>query len=209
MTREPSDRKAGKSAASYPSEPLFRTRDANRSDIAAIAAIYGFHVAHGAGTFEEVAPSAEEMRRRFDNVKARGLPWRVAEAEGAIVGYCYASPYHDRSAYRFTVQSSIYVDKRWHGRGVGIALLQDVIQACQVQGYRQIMAAIGDSRNAGALRLHASAGYRTIGHALRVGVKFGRWVDVVYVQRALCDPSVPPPASDPVGYLAPADQTGP
>ncbi len=208
MNSGPNRHEKGEAVADAASSPFY-TRDATRMDIAAIAAIYGFHVAQGAGTFEEVAPSPDEMRRRFDNVRARGLPWRVAEIGGAVIGYCYASPYNARSAYKFTVQSSVYVDLRWQHRGIGIALLQDVIRACKALGYHQIIAAIGDSRNEGALRLHTVAGYRTIGQALRVGVKLGRWMDIVYMQRALSDPNVPPPAGDPIGFCAAEDQTGP
>jgi L-amino acid N-acyltransferase YncA len=187
----------------------FNIRDAARIDVPAVASIYGFHVAHGTGTFEEVAPTVDEMQRRFDNVKARGLPWRVAETDGSVVGYCYVSLYNPRSAYKFTVQNSIYVHRSWQRRGIGLALLQDVIRTCQLLGYHQIIAAIGDSRNEATLRLHTLAGYRTIGHALHVGVKFGRWLDVVYMQRALGDPTFAPPDIDPTGYCAASDQTGP
>ena len=186
-----------------------KIRNAEHSDATRISAIYGVHVSDGAGTFEEVAPAAEEIRRRMENVKARGLPWHVAEAKGELVGFCYASPYHARSAYKFTVQTSVYVDSGWHRRGIGVALLDSIAVACRKLGYCQIMAAVGDSRNDGALRLHARAGYRTVGHAVRVGVKFGRWMDVVYLQRSLCDASAPPADVGPVGYLPPTDQTGP
>lgn len=187
----------------------FHIRDAQSTDAADVGAIYGFHVADGAGSFEEVAPATDEIRRRMEAVRARGLPWRVAEAVGSIVGYCYASPYHSRSAYKFTVQTSIYVARDWQHRGVGIALLNEVVAACKRLGYCQIMAAIGDSHNDAALKLHARAGFRTIGHAVRVGVKFGRWTDVVYMQRFLGDVADPPPANDPVGYISSSDQTGP
>jgi phosphinothricin acetyltransferase len=187
----------------------FKIRTAAPADAERVAAIYGFHVADGAGTFEEVAPAAEEIRRRMENVRARGLPWHVAEANGNQIGFCYASPYHARSAYRFTVQTSVYVDRGWHRRGIGLALLDSVAAACQKLGYCQAMAAVGDSRNEAALKLHARAGYRTVGHAVRVGVKFGRWMDVVYLQRSLCDANAPPADVDPVGYIPPVDQTGP
>ncbi len=187
----------------------FQIRSAQPADAIAISAIYGFHVTDGSGTFEEVAPAADEIRRRMESVRARGLPWVVAEAAGRVIGYCYASPYHSRSAYRFTVQSSVYVVPEWQHRGVGLSLLNQIADACRQLGYCQIMAAVGDSHNDTALRLHARAGFRTIGHALRVGVKFGRWVDVVYMQRVLDDPAAPPPASDPLGYISPSDQTGP
>jgi L-amino acid N-acyltransferase YncA len=187
----------------------YRTRSAEFEDAVQIAQIYGYHVAEGAGTFEEVAPTADEIRRRMENVKARGLPWQVAEIAGRLVGYCYASPYHPRSAYKFTAQTSVYVDRSWQRRGIGLTLLQAVLALCDELGYCQVMAAVGDSRNESALRLHARAGYRTVGHALRVGVKFGRWVDVVYMQRSLGDPTDPPPRAGPRGYLPPSDQTGP
>jgi L-amino acid N-acyltransferase YncA len=201
--------KPDSSSSIKPYPGTIRIRDATRSDAAEICAIYGYHVVHGTGSFEEVAPSVDEIRRRFDNVRARRLPWLVAEANRTIVGFCYVSPYHRRSAHRFTVQSSIYVDRIVQNQGIGLALLQEIIQACEALGYRQIMAAIGDSRNDGALKLHARAGYRTIGHAVRVGVKFGLWTDVVYVQRALGDPNAPPSVEDPIGYLTPSDQTEP
>jgi phosphinothricin acetyltransferase len=191
------------------STDVFKVRNAVRDDAAQIARIYGIHVSEGAGSFEEVAPTSEEISRRMKNVNVHGLPWKAAEARGGVVGYCYASPYHSRSAYKFTVQSSVYVDGQWQGRGIGLALLNAVIASCKQLGYCQLMAAVGDSHNEAALRLHARAGFRTIGHAVRVGVKFGRWTDVVYLQRALRDACDPPPDSDPIGYVPPTDQTGP
>jgi L-amino acid N-acyltransferase YncA len=184
-------------------------RDATLSDFPAIAAIYAHHVLTGLGSFEEVPPSADELRRRFQGVRARGLPWRVAELDGRMAGYCYASPYHARSAYRFTVQDSVYVAEDCIGRGVGTALLEDVIDACTQNGYRQMIAVVGDSGNEASLRLHARLGFRTVGQALRVGVKFGRWVDIVHLQRPLGEQTARPPVDDPVGYTPLADQTGP
>ncbi|MDA8050186.1 MAG: GNAT family N-acetyltransferase [Rhodospirillales bacterium] len=184
-------------------------REAVPADFPLIAGIYAHHVQTGLASFEEVPPSAEELRRRFQAVRARGLPWRVAEVEGRLVGYCYASPYHSRSAYRFTVQDSVYVAEDSIGRGVGTALLGEVLEACAATGYRQMMAVIGDSANEASLRLHARLGFRTIGQALAVGVKFGRWVDIVYLQRPLGEQTARPPTEDPEGYAPPADQAGP
>jgi L-amino acid N-acyltransferase YncA len=133
----------------------------------------------------------------------------VAELAGKLAGYCYASPYHARSAYRFTVQDSVYVAEDCIGRGVGTALLQRVIETCTTRGYRQMIAVVGDSGNEASLRLHARLGFRTIGQTLRVGVKFGRWVDIVHLQRALGEDSARPPTEDPVGYVPVSDQTGP
>jgi phosphinothricin acetyltransferase len=184
-------------------------RDAVAADFPAIAALYAHHVQTGLASFEEVPPSAEEMLRRFAGIQARGLPWLVAEFGGTLAGYCYASPYHARSAYRFTVQDSVYVAEECIGRGVGTALLQKVIGTCTAQGYRQMIAVVGDSGNEASLRLHARLGFRTIGQTLRVGVKFGRWVDIVHLQRALGEDTARPPTEDPAGYVAVSDQTGP
>jgi phosphinothricin acetyltransferase len=184
-------------------------RAATAADFPAIAAIYAHHVQTGLASFEEMPPSLEEMLRRFNGVRARGLPWQVAELGGRVVGYCYASLYHARSAYRFTVQDSVYVAEDSIGRGVGTALLEAVIEDCGAKGYRQMIAVVGDSANEASLRLHARLGFRTIGQALRVGVKFGRWVDIVYLQRAIGEETARPPAEDPIGYIPPADQTGP
>lgn len=187
--------------------PLVRA--ATGADLPAITAIYAHHVQTGLASFEEVPPSTEEMLRRFHGVRARGLPWLVAELGGRIAGYCYASLYHARSAYRFTVQDSVYVAEDCIGRGVGTALLQSVIDDCAARGYREMIAVVGDSANEASLRLHARLGFRTVGQALRVGVKFGRWVDIVYLQRPIGEPTARPPAEDPAGYTAMADQTGP
>ncbi len=184
-------------------------RDALAADFQVIAALYAHHVQTGLASFEEVPPSADEMLRRFQGVRARGLPWRVAEFDGRLAGYCYASPYHARSAYRFTVQDSVYVAEDCIGRGVGTVLLQDVIEICTARGYRQMIAVVGDSGNEASLRLHARLGFRTIGQTLRVGVKFGRWVDIVHLQRSLGNETARPPQEDPAGYVAVSDQTGP
>jgi phosphinothricin acetyltransferase len=184
-------------------------RAAAPPDFPAIASIYAHHVQTGLASFEEVPPSADEMRRRFQGVQRRGLPWLVAELDGRLVGYCYASPFHTRSAYRFSVQDSVYVAEDCIGHGIGTHLLQQVIEICTQAGYRQMMAVVGDSGNEASLRLHARLGFRTIGQALRIGVKFGRWVDVVYLQRPLGEPGTRPPARDPVGYAPVADETGP
>lgn len=181
-------------------------RDAEIADMAAVAAIYAHHVQTGYGSFEEIPPSVEEMIRRLDNIRARGLPWRLAEIDGRTVGYCYAGPYQSRSAYRFTVQDSIYIDERWINRGIGSTLLGDVIRICTDLGYRQMMAGVGDSGNDGSLRLHTRMGFRTVGHAVNVGIKFGRWLDVVYLQRTLGEDRTDVPAEPPTGYLPPADQ---
>ena len=160
-------------------------RPSRDDDIAAIAAIYGHHVLHGVASFEEVPPSVEEMARRRADIVARGFPYLVAERGGKLVGYCYAGPYRARVGYRFSVEDSIYIDANEVGRGVGRALLAAVIDDVAAQGYRQMIAVIGGSETIASIRLHAALGFTQIGVFPAIGFKFGRWVDSVYMQRAL------------------------
>ncbi len=160
-------------------------RDARDDDIGAIQAIYAHHVLHGTASFEEVAPSVDEIARRRADVLARGMPYLVAEVDRSVVGYSYASPYRARPAYRFSIENSVYVQ---HGRGrggVGRALLAALIERCEQGPWRQMIAVIGDSANAASIGLHASLGFRNVGTFTDVGFKFGRWLDSVLMQRAL------------------------
>jgi L-amino acid N-acyltransferase YncA len=171
-----------------------RLREAAPEDAATFAVIYGHHVRTGLGSFEEVPPSTEEMGRRLERVRALGLPWLVAEAEhGGVGAFCYAGPHKERAAYRFTVEDSVYVHPRHLRRGLGRALLAAVVERCAALGYRQMLAVIGDAGNVGSLGLHTALGFREIGRAEAVGFKHGRWVDVVYMQRALGPGSSLPP----------------
>jgi phosphinothricin acetyltransferase len=163
--------------------PLIRpSRD---EDVATIAAIYGHHVLHGLASFEEVAPAAEEVARRRADIIARNLPYLVAELGGRIVGYCYASLFRPRPAYRFTLEDSIYIDEAWTGRGIGRALLEAVIDRGTELGYRQMVGVIGGRETLPSIRLHRALGFAEIGTLPAVGFKFGRWVDVVLMQRPL------------------------
>ena len=150
-----------------------------------VTRIYAHYVLRGTATFEEVAPSDEEMGRRYNKTAAQGLPWLVAEANGAVAGYAYASRFHERSAYRFTLEDSVYVDPEHHRRGAGRALLAELITRCEALGYRQMIAAIGDSGNHASIGLHRALGFRDVGVYGSVGLKFGRWLDVVLMQRSL------------------------
>jgi phosphinothricin acetyltransferase len=160
-------------------------RPSRDEDVAVIAAIYGHHVLHGVASFEDVAPSVEEMRRRRGAIVARGFPYLVAERAGRVVGYCYAGSYRARIGYRFTVEDSIYIDQSEVGRGIGRALLTQVIDRVVEQGYRQMIAVIGGSETVPSIRLHAALGFVQIGIFPAIGFKFGRWIDSVYMQRAL------------------------
>ena len=181
--------------------PPFPLRDATPDDMDAVARIYAHYVRTSVYTFEEVPPTAEEMRARLQRVRENGLPWRVAEGSGgAVIGYAYAGPFRARSAYRYTVENSVYVAADQARRGLGSALMRDLIVACTRLGYRQMMAVIGDSANEASIRLHARLGFRAIGNEAAVGFKFGRWIDVVQMQLALGEGGSAVPVTDPVGY---------
>lgn len=181
--------------------PSIHLRDLAVEDMAEITQIYTHYVQSTCYTFEEVAPGVDEMRRRFDAVRAAELPWRVAEVEkSGIAGYVYAAAFRPRSAYRYVVENSVYVHPEWIHRGVGIALMKDLIRECAALGYRQMLAVIGDSTNDASIRLHTRLGFRTIGHQEAVGMKFGRWVDVVQMQLALGDGRTTVPTASPRGY---------
>lgn len=169
-------------------------RPAIEADIDAIQAIYAHHVLTGTATFEEVPPDIAEMERRRATVAGCGLPYLVAEEAGRIVGYAYAGPYHARSAFRFTVEDSIYLDPGATGRGLGRILLDRLIAEATAAGARQMVSVVGDSGNAASIALHIRAGFVQIGILRSVGFKLGRWIDTVHLQRALGPgDSSPPP----------------
>jgi L-amino acid N-acyltransferase YncA len=183
----------------------FHMRPALAVDTAAITAIYAHHVMTGAGTFEEIPPDEAEMAARLAAVQGRGLPWLAAvDANSAnILGYAYAGPFRLRSAYRFTVEDSVYIAAEAQGRGVGRALLEAVVAACAELGCRRMFAAIGDSANVASIRLHQACGFEDVGVFRNAGLKFGQWRDVVFMARDLGDAgdAVPDAALDPIGLL--------
>jgi phosphinothricin acetyltransferase len=154
-------------------------------DIPEIQAIYAHHVLHGAGTFDETPPSIEEMAEKFRHVVDGGWTWLVAADATGVLGYGYYAQFRDRSAYRYCVEDSIYVRDDVRGQGVGKALVARLIEDATAKGMRQMIAVIGDSENIGSIGVHASLGFQMVGTLRAVGVKFGRWVDVVTMQRAL------------------------
>src|SRR5689334_17085776 len=160
-------------------------RDAGPADLPAITAIYAHHVLHGTGTFEEEPPSEAEMATRLAGVQEKGWAWLVAEEGGEILGFAYLAQFRPRSAYRFAAEDSVYVRDAIRGQGVGKALVAALLGRAEAAGFRQIFAVIGDSENVGSIGLHVSLGFRQIGVMRSAGVKFGRWLDVVFMQRAI------------------------
>lgn len=160
-------------------------RPSTPEDLPAITAIYGDAVLTGTGTFELDSPDLAEMTRRRDDVLSKGLPWLVAERNGQVLGYAYANHFRPRRAYRFCLEDSIYLARDARGQGVGRVLLAELLGRCEALGARQMLAVIGDSANAGSIGLHAAAGFAHTGVLKASGWKFGRWLDVVLMQRAL------------------------
>lgn len=160
-------------------------RDAEEADMGAIQAIYTHHVLHGLASFEETPPGVEEMLVRREAVLALGLPYLAAELDGRIVGYSYATSYRPRPAYRHTIEDSIYVADGFGGRKIGSTLLGALIGRCEAGPWRQMLANIGDSNNAGSIGLHRRFGFEPVGTLRSTGFKFGRWVDTILMQRSL------------------------
>lgn len=160
-------------------------RPARADDLPAVTRIYGHAVEHGTGTFELEAPSLPEMQRRHADVQAKGLPWLVAEQEGHVLGYAYANAFRPRPAYRFFLEDSIYLAPEAQGKGMGRLLLAELVARCTALGARQMLAVIGDSGNAASIGVHGACGFAHTGVLKHSGWKFGRWLDVVLMQRSL------------------------
>jgi L-amino acid N-acyltransferase YncA len=160
-------------------------RPTTPADLPSITEIYEHAVRYGTATFELIPPDLAEMTQRFGALMDGGFPYFVAVLEGRVVGYAYAGAYRPRPAYRFTVENSVYLQPAIHRRGIGLQLLQRLISESETRGYRQMIAVIGDSANAGSIGVHAKCGFQMIGTHPNVGFKFGRWLDTVMMQRAL------------------------
>jgi L-amino acid N-acyltransferase YncA len=162
-----------------------RIRAASEADMAAVREIYTHHVLHSLATFEETPPTLEEMLARRRASVELGLPYLVAEAGGETVGFAYAAAYRPRPAYRFTIEDSVYVADGLRGHGIGSALLGELIVCCEGGPWRQMLAVVGDSGNAGSIALHRRFGFELMGTLRSVGFKSGRWVDTPILQRPL------------------------
>jgi L-amino acid N-acyltransferase YncA len=168
-------------------------RAAGDGDIAAITRIYAHAVKNGTATFEIEPPDEAEMARRQKALLANNYQYVVAERSGVVAGYAYASHFHTRPAYRWSIQDSIYVDPQFHGQGLGRLLITRLLADAEARGFRQMIAVIGDSANAASIALHAAADFRLIGTLKSVGFKHGRWLDTVVMQRELGSADASPP----------------
>ena len=171
----------------------FVVRDATDADMAAVQAIYAHNVMHGRASFEETPPTLAEMLERRRSVLAMGIPYLVADVDGVIAGYSYATSYRPRPAYRFTIEDSVYVADAFHGRGIGAALLRALVERCDCGPWRQMLAIIGDSGNASSIAVHRRLGFEHVGTLRSVGFKLGAWTDTVLMQRALGAGDAAPP----------------
>ena len=170
-------------------------RPATEADLPFVTKIYAHAVLHGTATFELTPPDLAEMTRRYRVLMDGAFPYLVAALDGIVVGYAYAGAYRPRPAYRFTVENSIYLDPAIHRRGIGMKLMRRLIDDCETRGYRQMIAVIGDSANAGSIGLHSACGFQMIGTHPNVGLKFGRWLDTVMMQLALGEGATTIPAA--------------
>lgn len=171
-----------------------RIRPSADADLPAMTAIYADAVRTGTGSFELEAPGLQDMTARRAAVLAQGLPWLVlTEGDERVRGYAYAAPFRARPAYRFTLEDSIYLEPAARGHGLGRLLLAELLAQCEARGARQMLAVIGDSANLGSVALHRRLGFAPAGTLAQVGWKFGRWLDVVLMQRALGPGAGAPP----------------
>ena len=203
-----------------PAEPQPVVRAAVPADAEPVAAIFAHYVATSVATFEEVAPTAADWRRRFGELAVRNLPFLVAEAGvaeagaagngvaeagaagdgaagsgmagngvggggGLVCGFAYASPWRPKSAYRHTVEDTVYLSPGCTGRGIGSALLGKLLAGCAAAGARQVIAVIADTGSDASAALHRRFGFTQAGLLSGVGRKHGRWIDTLLMQKEL------------------------
>lgn len=170
---------------------------ATLDDAPTIAEIYAHHVLHGTASWEIVPPTPDEMAGRIGKVLGEGWPWLVArDGQGTILGYAYAAQYNPRAGYRYACEDSIYLRHDALGRSIGTALLAALIEASEAWGFRQMIAGIAGSEPA-SVAVHARAGFTEVARLRSMGRKHGKWLDVIYMQRALGPGDSTPPAEEP------------
>lgn len=171
--------------------------DSNDSHLPAITKIYAYAVKHGKGSFEIAAPDIDEMASRRNTIVSEGFPYLVAIIDDVVVGYAYVSQFRPRIAFQYSVEDSIYVHHEHHSKGIGEALLRELIQICTKSGHRQMVAVIGDSANLGSIKVHEKLGFHHVGNLKNTGRKFGKWVDTVMMQLELGEGDKTAPPSEP------------
>jgi L-amino acid N-acyltransferase YncA len=172
---------------------MLSLRPSTDADLPAITAIYAHHVLHGTGTFETTPPSESDMAGRRADVLAKGLPYLVAEQDGRVLGFAYCQWFKPRPAYRFSAEDSIYLHPDAAGRGIGRQLLTALAAQAEAAGIRKLIAVIGDSGNAGSIGVHRAVGFTPAGQFKSCGWKFGRWLDIVLMEKALGEGDRTPP----------------
>jgi L-amino acid N-acyltransferase YncA len=166
-------------------------------DLPEITAIYGHHVLHGTGTFETTPPGESDMAARRADVLAKGLPYLVVEDGGRVLGFAYCQWFKPRPAYRFSAEDSIYMHPDAAGKGLGRALLAELAARAEAAGIRKLIAVIGDSGNAGSIGVHRALGFSPVGQFKSCGWKFGRWLDIVLMEKPLGEADTTPPETQP------------
>ena len=154
-------------------------------DILAVTDIYVHHVLNSTGTFETEPPSLQDMTTRRADVLGKGLPYLVAVDDGEVVGFAYGNWFKPRPAYRYSVEDSIYLAPKQQGKGLGRALLAELMTRCEAAGIRKMMAIVGDSANTGSVGVHLALGFEQVGKIEACGWKFGAWRDIVIMQKTL------------------------
>ncbi|RZJ26838.1 MAG: N-acetyltransferase family protein [Haliea sp.] len=173
-------------------------RPSRDADLPQITAIYAHHVLHGTGTFETTPPSEADMATRRADVLGKGLPYLVAEEGGRVLGFAYCQWFKPRPAYRFSAEDSIYLHTDAAGKGLGKELLRVLADAAQAVGVRKLIAVIGDSNNLSSVGVHRALGFSQVGVFKSCGWKFGKWLDIVLMEKAIGEgDSTAPEASAP------------
>lgn len=168
-------------------------RPSRDTDLPEITAIYSHHVLNGTGTFETTPPTESDMAARRADVLAKGLPYLVAEDGGRVLGFAYCQWFKPRPAYRFSAEDSIYLHPDAAGKGLGKALLAELAREAEAGGIRKLIAVIGDSSNAGSVGVHRALGFSPVGTFKSCGWKFGKWLDIVLMEKTLGEGDATPP----------------
>jgi L-amino acid N-acyltransferase YncA len=155
------------------------------ADLRPVADIFGWYAVNSVATFEEAPRSDADWSALMMELDELGLPFLVAEADGAIAGYAYAGPWRRKPAYRATVEDSIFISPQYTGRGVGRLLLTHVLTSCAAARVRQVIAVIADSEAEASVRLHESCGFMHAGRLADVGYKHGNWISTLLMQREI------------------------